>query len=529
MKLTLVLLFSIFLFFYKLDQIPSGLHVDEASHGYNAYSILQTGKDEYGKSYPFSFKFFGTYTPPLYTYLTTLPVGLFGLSILSTRFISALCGVLATLFIYLLIKQLNFKNKWLPFLGALIFTLSPWEIIFARSGYEANLGLLLFIISTYFLLKGINNNLFANLGLIILSISTLACFANRFLAPLLLLGFLALFKEYRKTKLLLPGFLIALLIQIPNLYLLTTPAFFSKAYLLSFNNDFFSQAINYLSPRSLFLIGDSNPQRSIPTLGVFYSWMVIPFLWGFYKLFKLRKERYLKLIIMLIVISILPAALVNIPFSSYRAIALLFPLILVITLGINEMVSKKFGKVVLFLFLIVSVVQLWRGYFVFLPNERAKAWNYGYEQLAEQIKLYSGEKFLIDLSREGPIYINLLFFSKYDPQLLHQNIMPEEIKNYYYRTSFSPEIDFANVSVRSINFKEDVYNDQIIVADSISFRDQGVSEHKLTKVFGVKDPLGNLLFHGFRTNPKEKCQGYLEVDYHSDQEKKAQCEKFRNE
>ena len=48
MVIFLVLLLGIFLRFYKLDVIPNGIDSDEASQGYDAYSILKTGKDRYG-------------------------------------------------------------------------------------------------------------------------------------------------------------------------------------------------------------------------------------------------------------------------------------------------------------------------------------------------------------------------------------------------------------------------------------------------------------------------------------------------
>ena len=34
--------------FAELDSVPPGFYIDEASFGYNAYSILKTGRDEYG-------------------------------------------------------------------------------------------------------------------------------------------------------------------------------------------------------------------------------------------------------------------------------------------------------------------------------------------------------------------------------------------------------------------------------------------------------------------------------------------------
>ncbi|MEK9171508.1 MAG: 4-amino-4-deoxy-L-arabinose transferase, partial [Patescibacteria group bacterium] len=58
-----------FLRFYKLGQIPSSLDWDEVSLAYNAQSILQTGKDEFGHSWPLSIQSFSDYKPPVYTYL----------------------------------------------------------------------------------------------------------------------------------------------------------------------------------------------------------------------------------------------------------------------------------------------------------------------------------------------------------------------------------------------------------------------------------------------------------------------------
>ncbi len=56
----LIIFLGIFLRVYKLESIPPGLDVDEASFTYDAYSILQTGKDRYGEVLPLAFRSFGT-------------------------------------------------------------------------------------------------------------------------------------------------------------------------------------------------------------------------------------------------------------------------------------------------------------------------------------------------------------------------------------------------------------------------------------------------------------------------------------
>src|SRR6185369_15376499 len=88
--ITGIILIAVFLRFYTLSEIPNGLYVDEAEIGYNAFSILQTGKDEFGKSFPLFIRSINVYAPPLYMYLTTIPIYFFGLSIFSVRFVSAL-------------------------------------------------------------------------------------------------------------------------------------------------------------------------------------------------------------------------------------------------------------------------------------------------------------------------------------------------------------------------------------------------------------------------------------------------------
>ncbi|EKD95597.1 MAG: hypothetical protein ACD_24C00433G0001, partial [uncultured bacterium] len=53
--LLLIVLLGGALRFYQLASVPPSLARDEVSVGYNAYSILKTGKDEYGRIFPLSF------------------------------------------------------------------------------------------------------------------------------------------------------------------------------------------------------------------------------------------------------------------------------------------------------------------------------------------------------------------------------------------------------------------------------------------------------------------------------------------
>src|SRR3989338_8581187 len=75
-----ILFLAFILRFYKLGEIPLSLNWDEVSNAYNGYSILKTGRDEYGSLLPLSNRSFDDYKPPLYMYFNTISVGIFGLN-----------------------------------------------------------------------------------------------------------------------------------------------------------------------------------------------------------------------------------------------------------------------------------------------------------------------------------------------------------------------------------------------------------------------------------------------------------------
>src|SRR6266852_41358 len=78
---------------WQLGSVPPSPDWDEAALGYNAYAILHTGKDEYGKFLPIVLRSFDDYKPALYAYLVIPSVQIFGLNLFAVRFPSAVFGV----------------------------------------------------------------------------------------------------------------------------------------------------------------------------------------------------------------------------------------------------------------------------------------------------------------------------------------------------------------------------------------------------------------------------------------------------
>ena len=203
MKYTwIVLFFIVFLAFvlrlWNLGLTPPSPDWDEAALGYNAYSILVTGKDEYGTSFPLSLRSFDDYKPPLYVYLTVPSVAAFGLSLWSTRLPSAIMGILAVLGTFFLVRELFRKSKNyepatknyepatnnLPIIASLLLAISPWHIQFSRIAFEANIGITLNIWGAYLFLKGRTSSLALSLSAFFFGLSLYAYHSERIFVPL---------------------------------------------------------------------------------------------------------------------------------------------------------------------------------------------------------------------------------------------------------------------------------------------------------------------------------------------------------
>lgn len=152
--LSVIVLIAIVLRFYQLDKIPPGLIIDEASEGYNAFSILRTGRDRYGQSFPILFRSFGSFQAHLYTYLTVIPIYFFGNSIFSVRFVSAISGVILAIITFILLADVDRRKRIsLSAIAAFLVTISPWAVFFSRIATEASLGVTLFGLSFLFFLS----------------------------------------------------------------------------------------------------------------------------------------------------------------------------------------------------------------------------------------------------------------------------------------------------------------------------------------------------------------------------------------
>jgi 4-amino-4-deoxy-L-arabinose transferase-like glycosyltransferase len=124
-----------------LSAAPPALLPDEASNGYDAYCLLETGKDRWGAFLPLHLEAFGRgdYRPALYAYLTVPFVGLLGPEHLdlAVRLPAAIWGVATIACFYALIARVGDRRTALW--AALFLALSPWHLRISRFGHESAL------------------------------------------------------------------------------------------------------------------------------------------------------------------------------------------------------------------------------------------------------------------------------------------------------------------------------------------------------------------------------------------------------
>jgi len=145
--LVLIITLALLVRVIGISNYPTGFTQDEAGLGYEAYSILQTGKDSWGVTMPLVLRSFGDFKMPIYSYLAIPGIAIFGLNEFAVRLPGALFGTLAVLATYLMVLKLC-KKRLVAIISAFVLALSPWHISLSRGAFEANL-------TTFFIPLGI--------------------------------------------------------------------------------------------------------------------------------------------------------------------------------------------------------------------------------------------------------------------------------------------------------------------------------------------------------------------------------------
>ena len=179
---------------------PNGLNTDEASIGYEAFSIVNFGMDRNGKTYPVFLEAWGSGQNALYMVMIIPFVKLFGLSEFTVRFPMALMGCISLVVMYKLLSKL--QNKRLTLIGLAFFAITPWHIMKSRYGLESNVFPDFCFYGFYFICTGLLDKKMYKfyIGTIFLGLCSYAYGTSYFFLPVFVVGILIVLLVKKEIK-----------------------------------------------------------------------------------------------------------------------------------------------------------------------------------------------------------------------------------------------------------------------------------------------------------------------------------------
>lgn len=500
---------SLFLRFYKLGSVPPGLNQDESAIGYNAYSILETGRDEHYVRFPLYFKSFGDYKLPLYIYLAAVSIKIWGLTEYAVRFPSALLGSVSVIILYLLVYRIS-ENKKIAFLSAIFLAINPWHLHFSRAAFEVNVALFFVLFSTWMLLKAANSK--HKLEYLVLSVigSALSLYSynvTRLLSPLLFALFVLYYRDKfnnipKSNVLIISAFTLFFLspffasfftpsgivsargalitsadVAAKNLefrsYVVQLPdvierLFFNKWITLAWY--YFNNLIASLSTNFFFLTGSAHGNQGIGNIGMFYLFQFPLCIFGIIDVLLKRKDRFFLFVIWAVASIMVMSLSKEVPHAT-RGYFLSIPVLVFSAIGFIQVVDfvRKFRRPVKIIafslgawLIIFNISYYFFSYYYRFPILYAKAWRTGDKDLSLFLKNneYKYSKIIFD-TRLGFMYSSLLFYAAYPPKEFQETVVREDDAE-----GFSIVKSFGKYIFRNISWQEDIReNDALIITN----------------------------------------------------------------
>ena len=255
-----------------LGEAPNTFSTDEASNGYDAYSILLTRSDRYGHHLPILLQAFNDSRESLYVFSIIPLIKLWGLNEFSVRFPAAVAGVLTVPTVYFLAEEL-FKKQKIALFAAFLVAISPWSIYYSRLAFRANLFPLVFCLGLLFFCRSWRKPYYLIFSSLCFGLSLHTYSAARVFVPLFLLGLVVICyrRLFKHPSITIVSFLIFLAIFLFLLQFWLSPQGTTRLAETGLETNIFLLILYYLSylePVFLFFYGDFSVRRSVTTIGI---------------------------------------------------------------------------------------------------------------------------------------------------------------------------------------------------------------------------------------------------------------------
>jgi 4-amino-4-deoxy-L-arabinose transferase-like glycosyltransferase len=463
-----IIILAAVLRFWSLGNVPPSPDWDEVALGYDAYSIIQTGRDEFGKFLPVVLRSFDDYKPALYAYLSIPSILAFGLNVFAVRFPSALFGVISVISVFFLIRELFEEHKYrdyLALLSSFFLAISPWSLQFSRVAFESNVGDSLNILMSLFFVKGLKKPWFLFLSVFFAGLSIYAYQSEKVFTPLLALALVIIFRKRLfalSKKYLVTTLVLGIIVVFPMIsYMATdkasllrvkgTSIFNYQTELLKTNTQkldrdlgnnnkiglfldnrrivyaktIVSGYISHFDLNWLFITGDIS-RHHVPNMGLLYLFELPLILVGIYMLIFGKFEKTTKFILFSwLLLTPIPASITTgVPHAvrtlNFLPVWQIFSALGLVSLLTTFPKSKKW-KLLGICYLLLAIFNFsffLNQYFVQQNYYFSQDWQYGYKQAIDEIRPIQGDFKKIVVSDKQPLdksYMFFLFYLKYSP------------------------------------------------------------------------------------------------------------------
>jgi 4-amino-4-deoxy-L-arabinose transferase-like glycosyltransferase len=444
-QVLLLCFFGILLRSVMLEQIPPALNQDEASSGYEAYSLLLTGKDRWGNRWPPYFAAWGAGQNVLYSYLSIPFIYCFGLNTLSVRIVNVIFGILTIPLIYVFTK--NLLNKRSAYLTTFLLVFSPWHIMMSRWGLESNLLPFFALLGFYTVQEALE--LEASPKQIVTALVPWGVALYSYGTFFIVLPVLAvsLLKEYKNSflsrkRLWAIACCIFIIIDLPIFLFLIKNSIFRTGLIFERYLPFSLPKLTSTPLRSIdpqtnlqFIFNgfqDNNVWNTIPGLPSLFM-IFFPFLClGIIKLYRNRKKNNNINLLLVWLYSCTPLFIIT-SLNVNRANYIFIPLLITSVIGIEQLarhLKRGYTKIafirIIKVWVIFSILLFITNYY-FIYLEKAKtSFNYGLSSALHAASNSAGDSEKILVSKEIKLaYVYTLFFDKVSPNRFHA------AKDYY--------------------------------------------------------------------------------------------------
>lgn len=464
-----ILVLAAFLRIWGLDKVPPELFGDELDVGYQAYSILKTGRDYYGQFLPTYIHSFSEWRAPLLMYVTFPFVAVFGLNEWGVRLPSAVLGVLSVWLIYLVVKKISlylggandsmYNNaEKVALLTSFFLAFNQWHLQYSRAAFEVSLLLTLILSATLLFLKSFDKSSNLILSAIPFALTFYTYSTANVFTPLLIALLIVVFsKEIAKVnpKHKIIAAVVFVILSIPIAYNIAFgkaaerfnrfSVFGDEAIISEINNERIEGGLGFVetlshnkliafarkilsnyatafSPQFLFIEGDITFRHSIHRGEMF--WVMLPLLLlGIYKAVK-EKGKGNFVFLGWLLIAPIPASLTRDgAVHATRLFVSLPPLIYFSALGFHNLtklgypnIIKKGVLIFIILGFLTEMFLYLHQYWVHYPKQSWRWWHIGYKESMNFMKDNEGKyKLLVFNNTYEPVLIRYLFWWQYPP------------------------------------------------------------------------------------------------------------------